>query len=171
MKKEISNDLLEYNTFSSKCLTSRNQTTSIRKDIPSKVFQGGKQKYKITNIQEINKIKTKTQNFNDNKENNNENNSKDSKIKNDDKLGKLLKIDQLKEKFSKLQILTEEKYSHLDKNKYNMDIMDHQNNYDTPRSEPRLEHLYSYRKIEERRKTNYYEKIREIKLKHENFSK
>ena len=90
MKKAICNDLLEYNTFSSRSITTKNSTK--RKDLPSQLFQGGKQKYKVTSINEISKTEIKNANFNgdsnDDKENRNDTNSQ---IKHaSDKLNKLV---------------------------------------------------------------------------------
>jgi hypothetical protein len=166
MKKEICNDLLEYNTFSSRSLTTKNLTNSKRKDLPSQVFQGGKQKYKVTSINEISKRDVKTEKFNDNKENKNDCNNQ---VKhNENKTEKLNKLDKLKEKFSKLEILKEEE--NCSKIKYNMDVMDYKNNYNTPRTEKRIEYLFSYKGNDEKRKTNFSETLTQIENKLSNFS-
>lgn len=162
MKKAICNDLLEYNTFSSRSITTKNSTK--RKDLPSQLFQGGKQKYKVTSINEISKKEIKNANFNGDfngdKENRNDTNSQ---IKHaSDKLNKL---DKIKEKFSKMEILKEN--GNMPTTKYCMDVMDYKNNYDTPRTEKRIEFLFSYPSTsnEEKRKTNFTEALNQIENK------
>lgn len=162
MKKAICNDLLEYNTFSSRSLTTKN--SSKRKDLPSQLFQGGKQKYKVTSINEISKKEIKNANFNgefnDDKENRNDCNSQ---IKHaSDKLNKL---DKLKEKFSKMEILKE--HENIPTTNYCIDVMDYKNNYDTPRTEKRIEYLFSYPSIsnQEKRKINFTDTLNQIENK------
>ena len=48
-----------------------------------------------------------------------------------------------------------------------MDVMDYKNNYDTPRTEKRIEFLFSYPSIsnEEKRKTNFTEALNQIENK------
>jgi hypothetical protein len=165
MKKTICNDLLEYNTFSSRSITTKNSNNSKIKELPSQLFQGGKQKYKVTNINEISKKEIKIEKFNDDKENRNHcnNNIKHS----NNKCEKLDKLNKIKEKFSKLEILKEqENYSNI---KYNMDVMDYKSNYNTPRTEKRIEYLFSFRN-EEKRNTNFTDTLKQIENKFSNFS-
>ena len=152
MISELGNDLLQYNTFSSRSLTTKNKTAPKGKDLPSQTFQGGKQKYKITNINEISNDKkihsVKNVKINENKENKKEN---ANKIENN-KIESFLKLDRLKEKLDKLEITTTgDKKSQT---KINLDVMNYMNNYDTQYSKKRVEDFFSYRRVEEKRKNS-----------------
>ena len=152
MISEFGNDLLQYNTFSSRSLTSRNNTALKGKVLPSQIFQGGKQKYKITNINEISNDKpkkaVKNAKINENKENKIENANKMEK----NKIESFVKLDRLKEKLDKLEITTTRDTT--SQSKINLDVMDYMNNYDTQYSKKRVEDFFSFRRVEEKRKNS-----------------